>query len=255
MKAFMGKTVCLVSMLSVVGCAINNANPKDPFESGNRKIYAFNYALDRVIVRPVAKVYDFVMPNIAQKGVLNVFANVGEVPNVVNDLLQAEPAWTLVDTWRFVINTTVGVCGLFDVASKMGLPKHKQDFGLTLAKWSGSVDGGPYIMLPFFGPSNVRDTVGLPFNFVFNPISYIHPTWKYAVVKGTDVVSTRANLLMADKVIDEAFDPYIFVRNAYFQNRENLINRNSGKKEESYSRDTYVDEQPAGNSKIPTKNK
>lgn len=222
------QTACLATLLSIAttGCTTQspvNQNPKDPYENGNRKIYAFNVAIDKAIVKPIAKGYDFVMPNIAQKGVLNAYNNIGEIPNIANDILQIDAPWTLVDTWRFILNTTIGIAGLFDVATSLGLPKHTQDFGLTLAKW-GAKDT-PYIMLPLLGPSTLRDTVGVPFNFALNPATYITPWQAYAAVKSVNVVSARANLLSADKVIEESFDPYIFVRNAYLQKRASLINK------------------------------
>lgn len=223
---------------NIVSCATNNSNSKtstnpqsqsssdnqsDPYEKINRKIYAFNFALDKVFIRPVAKSYDFIMPNVAQKGVLHFFSNIGEIPNIANDILQADAPWALTDTWRFIINSTVGIVGLFDVATPLGLPKHVQDFGLTLARW-GAKDT-PYLMLPFFGPYTIRDAAGLPINIIFAPTSYISPTAAYVAIKGLYVTSARANLLPADRVLDDAFDPYIFVRNAYLQKRDERINR------------------------------
>jgi len=226
------RIVSTVSLLSImVGCAsvVNPSNPDDPYEGTNRKIYAFNNALDKGIVRPIAKGYDFLIPHPLQKGFFNLFSNLGAIPSVANDLLQADIAWALADAWRFILNTTLGVAGLFDVATPLGLTKHPQDFGLTLAKWG--VKKSTYIVIPFLGSSTVRDTVGIPADLATSVTTYVKPFRDAVALKGANVIVNRANLLQADKLVDEAFDPYVLVRDAYLQKRQSLINRNAKKNE------------------------
>lgn len=194
----------------------------DKYEKFNRKIYAFNNAIDKTVLRPIAVGYDFIMPDPLQKGVTNAFSNLGEIPNIFNDVLQCEPKWLLVDSWRLIINTTVGVGGLFDIASKTGLPKHKQTFGLTLAKWG--YKNSNFLMLPLLGPSTVRDALSFPVNYSTNVINYIEPKQTGYALTALQLINTRANLLIADNIMKQAFDPYIFVRDAYMQNINYRIN-------------------------------
>lgn len=188
----------------------------DPYEKFNRKMYAFNTALDKAIIRPIAIGYDFIMPDPLQKGVTNAFSNIGEVPNIANDVLQANPKWFLIDAWRLIINTTAGIAGLFDVASSMGLPKHKQTFGITLAKWG--YKNSNFLMLPFFGPSTVRDAISFPVNYYTNVINYVEPRQDSYAITAWQLINTRSNLLLTDNIIKQAFDPYVFIRDAYLQN-------------------------------------
>lgn len=228
------KTIFLV--LSVMGCFpggvlaadIDSPPNVDPYEKFNRAIYKFNDALDHVILRPVAKVYDTITPTPLRKGVSNFFDNVDMITTIPNDILQGKSAYFVADTWRFLINSTIGIGGLFDIATKAGLPKHHEDFGLTLAYWSGK-DGlkpQPYLMLPFFGPSTTRDGFGKIGNGATWPFNYIQPEYYNYIAIATDVVSNRADLLAADKLVQDAFDPYIFVRSAYLQNRNRQIEKN-----------------------------
>jgi phospholipid-binding lipoprotein MlaA len=225
-------------ILLLAGCASNpNPVPEDPYEGFNRGMYAFNRGLDKVILKPVAKTYDFVLPPPVKKGVSNFFSNIGDIMNVPNDLLQANMDHTTTDVIRVVVNSTIGILGIFDPATKFGLQKHYQDFGLTLAKW-GCKDA-PYIMLPFFGPSTLRDAPSMLVDYVFDPTSYFKPDgWKYAL-KGTRFVDKRVQLLKGDKLIQEAFDPYVLIRDAYLQRRAYLM-----KLDESVSskEDTIADE-------------
>lgn len=220
-----GSLIAAIS-LNIAGCASNTAptSPDDPYENMNRKVFAFNKAIDKVIIRPVAKGYDFVLPKPAKRGVTNFFSNLDEIPNVINDALQAKPANAISDTWRFILNSTIGIGGLFDVATPLGLQKHHQDFGLTLAQWGSK--NTPYIVLPLFGPSTVRDTAALPFNLAFSVTSHIEAEKYRYILEGIDLVNTRANLLPTDKLVNESFDPYVFIRDAYLQRRAYLIEKN-----------------------------
>lgn len=216
------------SVLLLVGCATNKQliEPQDPYEQVNRKIFAFNMGVDKYVVQPVAKVYDKVTPTPARRGISNFFNNVAEVPTVANDLLQANPKQAVSAATRFAINTTIGIGGLFDVASHMGLERHRMDFGLTLNKWGAKRT--PYVVLPFLGPSTFCDAVALPFNLlILDPIAYVRSKDLVLGIAGLRLVDLRAGLLVGDKALADAFDQYVFVRNAYLQRRAYLNNDQS----------------------------
>jgi phospholipid-binding lipoprotein MlaA len=208
--------------LSLIGCATTGPN-NDPYEGYNRKVFKFNMAVDRGLFRPIASAYAFVTPKPVRRSVTNFFANVDEIPNMGNDLLQANFPWLFSDAGRFMINSTLGIGGLFDVASMWGLERHKQDFGLTLATWGWRKS--PYLMVPLLPPSTPRDLVGFGGDIAMSPWTYIEPSWVGYAAYGLEFVNKRANLLPMDKLVDEAFDPYVFVREAYLQNREAQIQK------------------------------
>ena len=192
----------------------------DPWESTNRKIYAFNDTLDRYVLRPVASGYDWVMPDGAQRSVGNFISNIYEFNYFFNSLLQGKPAGAAESTARFMVNTTVGVLGLFDVATHMGIVGNKADFGQTLSVWG--VDKGPFIMLPFFGPRTVRSGVGY-FVDTYTSIPALIDDRSAAWVFWTiEIVDLRARLLDADDLMTG--DRYIFLRDAYLQSRESFLN-------------------------------
>ena len=194
---------------------------QDPWEGFNRKIYAFNDALDKHVARPVASTYVRAMPGPARNGIHNAVTNLDEPVTVVNDALQGRLKQTLQDLGRFLINSTVGLLGWFDVAKHVGLPHHDQDLGQTLAHWG--VSSGPYLVIPIIGPSTVRDAGGRVGDLYANPPrDKLPPRWRNAelVVDGLD---TRVGLMGANQAIDEAYDPYTFVRDAYIQNRRYKI--------------------------------
>ncbi len=191
----------------------------DPLEPLNRQFFAFNMVLDRSLLRPVAKVYDKVVPPYVACRVGNFFDNIDDLTNIANNALQFKllDAWS--DCWRFAFNTTFGLLGLYDVATCAGLPKHHQDFGLTLARY-GFVNS-MYLMVPFFGPSTLRDTIGWTVDWRYlSPWPYIRPNSLRYGLYGLRLVHKRAGLLAADPLIDDAMDPYLFVRDAYLQRRE-----------------------------------
>ncbi len=189
---------------------------EDPWESMNRAVFRFNDTLDRWALKPVAKGYRAVTPDVVENGVHNVFRNLGEVRNLTNNVLQLKMHDAGVDTARFFFNTTFGVLGFFDIATKMGLQRNDEDFGQTLGAWG--VKSGPYLVLPLLGPSTVRDTASLyPENFT-SPYRYINDVPVRNSMFALNVVDTRANLLTAERLI--AGDKYRFVRNAFLQNRE-----------------------------------
>jgi phospholipid-binding lipoprotein MlaA len=193
-------------------------DPRDRFERTNRAIYAFNDALDRGIAKPVAKAYVKVAPAPVRTGLGNFFRNLTYPTVIVNDLLQLKPTGFATDTARLVVNTTVGIGGLFDPASKLGLPAGDEDFGQTLGRWG--VPPGPYVMLPFIGPSSVRDTVGWVGDQFTDPKTYISNSYVRYGVTGASLVDKRAGLLATEDVLNHSFDPYAFIRNAYLKRRE-----------------------------------
>lgn len=196
----------------------------DPLEGLNRAIYRFNEEVDRYVLKPVAQGYDTVLPDPAKTGVSNFFDNAYEPVVILNQFLQGKVHYGMQGIARLALNTTVGLGGLVDVASRMEypLPKRKEDFGQTLAVWG--VGEGPYLVLPFFGPSNLRDALGLVPDWYAQPINHIDDDAVYWSLTALDAVDARYRLLAGGAVLDEAaLDPYAFVRSAYNQNRARLI--------------------------------
>lgn len=221
--------LCLTSLICAVlavttGCATLEGppDPHDPWESFNRSIYRFNDSLDRAVLRPVAQGYRYVTPDPVETGVGNFFSNLGEIRNLINNLLQFKPAGALSSTGRLLINSTIGIAGIFDVATPIGLSPNDEDFGQTLGRWG--LDTGPYLVLPFLGSSSVRDGFGRIPDYYLNPIREVEENRTRTGLYVVDVVSTRARLLEAGEILDEAaMDPYIFVREAYLQRRKNKV--------------------------------
>ncbi len=212
----------MVGALLLSGCAHKDANPIDPFEPFNRKVHRFNMAIDSVILKPPAKIYVAVVPGRVRKSVNNFYNNLDLIPSVANDLLQAEGKWAIKDTWRFFINSTLGVGGLFDVASTFGLPPHSNDLGLTFAKWGDK--NSPYLVIPFLGPSTIRDGAGWLFQFaLYSPYVYINDDAVVYGLLGLRYIDLRSQLFDAERLMDQAIDPYAFVRDAYLQHRNYLI--------------------------------
>jgi len=209
-------------VLTLSACAtVATPTPGDPLESANRTVFKFNDALDRAILKPAAQGYTWAIPQGVRNSVTNVFENVGDTYTMANDLLQGKVADGSEDLMRVVMNTFFGVGGLFDVASQAGLPKHNQDFGLTLAHYG--VPPGPYLVVPLLGPSTLRDSSDFIVTYFADPLTYVKPDWVNAVLFGVRLVNSRANLLGAtDLLSGAALDKYSFVRNAYLQRRQYL---------------------------------
>ncbi|OBX37080.1 VacJ family lipoprotein [Halomonas elongata] len=208
-----------LALAALSGCATTSggteANPEDPWEGFNRGVFAFNDTLDRYALKPVAQGYHFVTPDPVETGVGNFFSNLGEIRTTLNSLLQGKGANAGASTGRFLINSTVGVLGIFDVASHMDLTAREEDFGQTLAVWG--VDSGPYLVLPFLGPSTVRDTGGLPVDFYTYPVTYVEDdTVRYSLT-GLRLIDTRAGLLDQEDLIRG--DRYSFIRDTWLQRR------------------------------------
>ncbi|MDI6751046.1 MAG: VacJ family lipoprotein [Rhodocyclaceae bacterium] len=205
----------------LTGCA-TSGNPKDPIEGFNRAMFAFNDGLDTVLIKPVAKGYDAVLPAPVRTGVTNFFGNIADLFIGVNNLLQGKPDQALSDFGRVVINSTIGILGLFDVATEAGLEKHEEDFGQTFGRWG--VGDGAYVVIPFFGPRTVRDTVGLVLDVKADPVANLSDVATRNSLLALRVIDNRADLLPADKVIEEAaLDKYSYIRDGYLQRRRNLI--------------------------------
>ena len=217
----LARIAAALSIAAIVsGCAATGrgeTTAKDPWEGFNRGMFGLNEGLDKAVLKPIAKGYDFVMPAFAKEGVNNFFGNLDDIPTGLNNILQGKPGQGFSDLGRFAVNSVLGVFGLWDVATPMGLEKHEEDFGQTLAVWG--VNSGPYLVLPLFGPSNLRD----------GPARIVTPSWFYGEWLGDgatwglfalDVVRTRTNLLQAEGVLQEAaIDKYSFLRDAWTQRR------------------------------------
>lgn len=218
--------LCAALTITLTGCARKPSDAMaDPYENFNRVVFAFNQDIDHLLYRPVAKVYHTILPPPLQMGVSNVFDNVGELTTLPNDILQGKVKFAFLDFWRFVVNSVFGIGGLFDVASKWGMPQHYNDFGMTLAYWSGRTDS-PYLQIPFLGPSTFRDGFGMAFDYVMSPYPYLRPESVGYYTQGVNFVSIRSRLLQTDPLVDDAFDPYIFVRDAYLQHRHAMVEAN-----------------------------
>jgi phospholipid-binding lipoprotein MlaA len=192
----------------------------DPWQGYNRAMFSFNDFVDRYTLKPLAKGYVFVTPRIVRKGVSNVFNNVGEVPTIINGILQGKPGRATKDTGRLLVNTTIGLAGIFDVAQHMGLKSGGgEDFGQTLGVWG--VKQGPYVVLPFLGPSTLRDVAAKPADWYTDPRAYIDHQRTKNVIFGVYLLDMRAGVLDLERHITG--DRYTFVRDAYLQRRQFLI--------------------------------
>ncbi len=217
MKAGAIKTLDKISVKTKIG-----SNPRDPLEGFNRAMFSFNEGVDKAILKPVAETYQAVVPVFVQIAIGNFFGNVGDVWTAVNNLMQGDVTDGVTDIMRVAVNTTFGLGGLIDIASPSGLPKHREDFGLTLGKWG--VKSGPYVMLPILGPSTVRDTLATPVDFKGDLVSYAAKPDIY-YLSAVRVIDKRSLILDAGKLIEEAaLDKYVFIRDAYLQRRAGQVN-------------------------------
>lgn len=221
------RRACAVALTVIVasfstGCATPGGDSRDPFEGFNRSMYGFNQAVDEAVLKPVSKAYKDGLPQIVQTGVRNFFSNIADIFISVNNLLQGKVIDAANDGLRFAVNTTIGGLGVMDWASEMGLEKHNEDFGQTFGRWG--VGDGAYIVWPLLGSSTVRDSVGEAFDIRVDPVRNHEPVTARNAMYLTRVVSKRADLLDASRILEEAaLDKYIFERDAYLQRRRNLI--------------------------------
>jgi len=219
---FVARLAALLLGVSILAGCATTADKPDPWEGFNRKTFAFNEKLDEAVLKPVATGYVKVVPGFAREGVSNFFSNLEDVGTSLNNFLQGKPGEGVSDVGRFVVNSVFGVLGLWDVATPMGLEKHYEDFGQTLGVWG--VDSGPYLVLPLLGPSSARDA----------PAKVVDPSWYYPIALDNDriywslwtldKIRTRADLLQAGSVLDQAaLDKYTFIRDAWLQRRRSQV--------------------------------
>lgn len=223
-KKHFGKLGALgLALLLLAGCAGSGGHdPRDPFENFNRSMFTFNDTVDRVALKPVATVYRDAAPSFVQTGIGNFFGNIGDVWSTVNHFLQGRLERGVTGVMRVAVNTVLGLGGVLDISSEAGLTRHQSDFGQTLGTWG--VNSGPYVVLPLFGSSTVRDTAGLPFDIYGNLWTYKEPVLWRNVGAGVRLIDKRAALLDASNLLDDAaLDRYQFVRDAYLQRRAGQI--------------------------------
>lgn len=222
MKTRLRSAVLVVAVASLLGGCATSGNPKDPIEGFNRAMFGFNEVVDKAVIKPVAQGYDAVLPSPVRTGVTNFFGNIADLFIGVNNLLQGKPGDAFNDWGRVLVNSTIGILGLIDVASEMGMEKHEEDFGQTFGRWG--VGDGAYVVLPIFGPRTARDTVGLILDVKADPVGNIDHVPTRNTLLALRLIDTRADLLPADKVIEEAaLDKYAYVRDGYLQRRRSLI--------------------------------
>jgi phospholipid-binding lipoprotein MlaA len=220
-------SLLIAASLLLTGCAGNKAidgdpgpvemSEADPYEGMNRKIFQFNADIDEYVAEPISGAYLYITPQLVQTGIANFFNNLKDINVVINDVLQGKLQQSAEDSGRFLLNTTAGLAGIFDVATEVGLEKHEEDFAQTLAVWG--VPKGPYLVLPILGPTTTRGIPGGIFDAAANPASYIG-----LPVQVIQMLNARANAEGALKFIDEAsLDPYVFTRESFLQHRKYLV--------------------------------
>ena len=232
--------IALVALVLLQGCATApegvfgiSSDPIDPFENFNRTVFTFNDNLDRTVIKPVATAYRDVTPTPVRRGVTNFFSNITDVWSLVNNALQLKPVETTDTLFRVTVNTLWGLGGILDVAGEMNIPRHSEDFGQTLGYWG--VSSGPYVVLPLFGPSTVRDSFGTLVDLNGNLVSNASNVPARNSLTSLRLVDTRANFLGAGDVLEQAaLDKYTFSREIYLQRRRSMMGRSTPEKEERY---------------------
>ncbi|HEY6483710.1 MAG TPA: VacJ family lipoprotein [Steroidobacteraceae bacterium] len=250
MQRTTGTLFILLALLLLAGCALPpgvKPDPADPFERLNRATFRFNDVVDRHVTKPIAVGYVKVTPRVVRTGVSNFLDNLAYPVTIINDLLQLKLKLFAQDTGRLVMNTTLGVGGILDPASKAGLQKNDEDFGLTLGRWGAKP--GPYVVIPLLGPSDVRDATGRVADLFMDPRHYMTNTTLEWSLWALDVVDTRARLLDTEKLISDVYDRYAFLRNAYLQRRQFLIRgeqSNSKQQQQQYEEEQRILEESEG---------
>lgn len=240
--------VLALGVAGLSGCATTGGNPQDPLEPLNRKIYSFNEHVDELVVKPAAHAWRLLLPDFARTGISNFFSNIGDVVVALNNVLQGKLTAAGQDVSRVAVNSTIGLLGFIDVASKIGLEKHDEDFGQTLGWWG--IGNGPYVVLPFFGPSTLRDTAGLAVDLKTYPLAYVEPVHDRNTLLGARVVSKRSELLGASNVLEAAaLDPYAFLRDAYLQRRRALVYDGNPPREDFDDEDDVKKDEPKKSSR------
>lgn len=218
----LGRFILVASLVVLAGCAANDTEGSgaveyDPLEPLNRKVYAFNSGVDRAFLRPVARGYRKVVPAPVRGSVTNFFSNLTTPRSMLNNFLQGKPKQGFSELGRFLLNSTMGFGGLFDVARDIGMQRHEEDFSETLAVWG--MPDGPYLVLPFMGPSTMSDAFAMPFDYYADIWTHYDNTSVRDKVWGVRLIDTRYRLLPADALLEESNDPYVTLREAYRQNR------------------------------------
>lgn len=229
-------SLVLLAALLTAGCSSipkEQRDPRDPWQPYNRAMFKFNTDFDNAFLKPVAQGYQAIMPEPVNHGITNFFNNIADVTSAVNNALQFKLSRAGSDVGRVVVNSTVGLVGVIDVATNVGIPSYKEDFGQTLGYWG--FGDGPYFVMPILGPSSVRDTVGFAGDVVIDPFFSLEADeiyWGFVVLRAVDV---RAGLLAASDLMDDAaLDRYVFVRDAYLQRRRNLVHDGNPPKDQDY---------------------
>jgi phospholipid-binding lipoprotein MlaA len=242
----------LLAVLVLGGCASNAPGAADeddrqtavesrvdPWEPVNRHVFAFNRGVDRATLKPIATGYEKVIPSFIRSGVRNFMVNLRGPRNILNNFLQGKGSNGFSETGRLVVNSTIGLLGVVDVASRLGLEKHREDFGQTLAVWG--VPDGPYVMVPFAGPQTLRDVFAFPLDVLADPLWYYeNDSVRYALY-ALRFIDLRARFLPQDDLLDEAFDPYVRLREAYLQNRRFAVYDGNPPVDDDFYDDLYDD--------------
>jgi len=226
--------LCSIGLMCVGACVSLPPNaprsPQDPFERWNRSVYKFNDVIDRGVTKPVARGYVKVVPQPIRTGVSNFWANINMTTVMINDTLQGKLKAAAADLGRFLMNSTFGIGGLLDPATQIGLPHNDEDFGQTLGHWG--LHAGPFIELPLFGPSDMRDAPGRLVDVYTNPWEYVKKPWVEWGGYGVYLIDLRASLLPLDSTLEGAFDPYALIRDSYLRRRAYLVSDGKIKDEE-----------------------
>lgn len=239
----------VIACLAMGGCASlpsGKPDPRDPWERFNRASFKLNDALDRAVLRPTTRAYVKVTPRVIRTGISNFFSNLETVTTLINNALQGKGRAVGQDTARLLLNSTLGLGGLFDPASAAGIERNDEDFGQTLGAWG--VKSGPYLMVPFLGPSTLRDTLARVPDRYADPVHYLEDDSTRFMITAVEVIDLRAGLLSLDKQLEESFDRYAFVRNAWLQRREYKVM--DGNVEDEFEED-MLEEEPADEAETP----
>jgi phospholipid-binding lipoprotein MlaA len=216
------RALALGAWLLVAAGATQAQSANDPFEGWNRAVFGFNEGLDAAVLKPVATGYQKVVPELARRGVSNVFGNFADGWSAINQLLQGKPVAAAQMTMRVATNTLFGILGLFDVASDLGIERQPEDFGQTLGRWG--LPAGPYIVWPLLGPSSLRDSAALPLDLSWRPAAVTDDQATRYGITALQLIDARANLLSAGRLVDEiALDKYVFIRDGYLSRRRSLV--------------------------------
>lgn len=266
-RSLLTRSLPLVAMVLLAGCAIAKPRTDDPHEKFNRSMFAFNNSLDKAVIRPVAVGYRKVTNDTIRRSVSDFFTNIHMPITVANDLLQARPKEAMQSSGRFIVNITLGLGGFFDPASQLGIPLDETDFGITLARWG--VPEGSFLMLPFIGPTTLRDVWRMPVDgYFFDPLSYFsrNNSYEYGqeyLPQVLYLITLRSSAIDAESFLNSAYDPYAFIRDAYRQQRlyqiyrgnppDDVIEQMQGLKDKNFDPDELMEEQQKWQDKQPPK--